>query len=262
MLLFLIACCILIMLLIGKAIIMVKRQFVDNFLNELKSCMNEASEKSELPLSDVKKHLKTTIETVKEHAKKIKGRISILPIYPIQEKNQLSAGSCSPFLSIITYSPIWIVKVITEGKTWENAFLQTIGHEIGHFYDIKRGLAFYFLKKNNKKFYYWMREICCDYYGVAFVKKFYPPISREEILAAVTEKSKIYVSQNNNQKGIGHPSWDVRLKVLYEHTLIDQEVIKYIAKESNCNDEKYINNVVKKLLSKKRNFSLFASDVI
>ena len=141
----------------------------------------------------------------------------------------------------------WIELVLAIAPQWRLALTHSVGHEIGHFADIKKGILFYFRKKVNKKFFYWTNEIRCDYNGVWYTARF-TDANRDEIIDAVQIKANKYNKQNRKAKYFKHPQWDFRTKMLIKYPKITKETIREIADHAGCKDEKFIQKVIKKVL--------------
>lgn len=144
----------------------------------------------------------------------------------------------------IYYKETWINKLINKDEYWRIAFLHTIGHEIGHKDREPIGTIIY---TNKGRFRNWVRECRADFYGIQFVEKEYG-ITKNKILKAIKLKIDYNApDEYAKQKSyLGHPSWNLRFKLLTEYMNFNEDVIRYIAKEAGITDEKYIKKVIRK----------------
>lgn len=133
---------------------------------------------------------------------------------------------------------------IPKDDIWQASFIHTLGHELGH--KAKEPLFSVFPSKKGK-FKNWVRECRADFYGMQFAQQYFL-IDRTDILKGIELK----ITQNvpdeylKKEHKHSHPSWSFRIKMLSEHMVFGQDVIRCIAIEAGVDDEKYITKVIAK----------------
>lgn len=134
----------------------------------------------------------------------------------------------------IKFGPVWIYLIAVSPRLSELAFVQSVGHEIGHRFDWKKGKGFYFRPAAERRLFYWLQEIKSDFWGVDFTIKNYEGVSRKTILNAVGKKAERYIKERKRKECMSHPSWELRCKLLKEHNCFDEEVVRKVAKAAGC----------------------------
>lgn len=181
--------------------------------------------------------------------KKNKICVKILPVNLINPKNDLGFSGTPFCLRTIAYTPVAIKHYAINPPIWKIAIVQSIGHEIAHWWDIRRNKFHKEQPKESQHFFYWVHEVRCDFYGVNFAMSFDGDYSREEIITAIEKKAEVYKQNSDYKPGHRkrHPSWEFRLEMLRSHTSFDEEVIKAIKQAAECNDDTYVDFVARNL---------------
>lgn len=241
---------IVLLIIIGAAVVGIILYAIKSLLDplfEYNSCVKLTCQNTNLSKKEVKKRIRGFVDEVKNRCKSELGlSIKILPIYQISKHKELGFGTAVKMLRIVTYSPIWIEKILTSQKLWKLSFVQSVGHEIGHRRDLSRGVFFLVKNLNDRKFFLWVREVRCDYFGLEFASQVCPLCSRGEILEAIQVKADEYAAQSlgKKNKNYTHPSWKIRLKILRTYENFNEDVIRFIAKEAGCINAEYISKIV------------------
>lgn len=131
----------------------------------------------------------------------------------------------------IVVNPSWLILLLKENENYENYFLCSIGHELGHISKDFPTLKYIF-KKNCKKCINWTNEVQHDFYSAKIIND----CNRKNLVLWI--KNKI-ILKPNNQSSSSHPSWAKRLYYA-EHFDFNEELIKQIAADVNCNDQNLI----------------------
>lgn len=175
----------------------------------------------------------------------------IKPWHLSGEKEKLNANAGFSWLPIISYTPSWISKVISDDPQWKVAFLHTMGHEMGH-RNREPSPRYSFTANPSPKtcFVNYVRECRCDFYGMEFMKAEYPQYTREEVILAKEKEAEDIERHNNGVERVSstHPTWTFRLELLRTYTCFDQAVIQRIAKETGFGDQRFIDSMVDKAL--------------
>lgn len=208
----------------------------------------------EVIVSEIYRHLKFVFRPkARQHIKSIKKKlvdyccerevkIKILPIYPIRQKDKLAMALARKPFRIITYSSMWMEKLSDGDLLWQIAFEQSVGHEIGHRYDLSKRDFCKDVEDDKKRFFNWVQECRCDYYGICFLNALYSKqIPRDYIIRAFENKMKVYqpVEEDRAQACSTHPSWDFRYKMIKKYQEFNADVIHEIAIEAGMTDERY-----------------------
>lgn len=161
---------------------------------------------------------------------------------PGQKRNSLGMATLNKKLHTICYAPLWIYLVVAKSKSWETAFMHSVGHEFGHSFDPKKGKNFMFRSKEERRFYNWICEVHSDFEGISFMKRFYPTYSRKTVLNAVEKKAEFYDKAKKPGKyaTMTHPSWKLRVALMKNHEQYSEEIIKEVARAAGCTNQDYI----------------------
>lgn len=167
------------------------------------------------------------------------------------KKEKLNANAGLLWPPIISYTPSWISKVISEDPQWRIAFLHTMGHEIGH-RDHEPKPRFSLAKTPSAKtlFVNYVRECRCDFYGMEFMRIEYPQYTREDIILAKEKEANEIAKFADNTKGTNstHPNWSFRLDLLKTYNCFDKTVVERIATETHFTNQQYIDELIAKAL--------------
>lgn len=136
---------------------------------------------------------------------------------------------------IIIANSEWAAQLVLHNgcHTVTNAFLISVGHEIGHRLDYKvtsvRGYR-------NQKFVSWCNEVHHDFYGATVAAN----SSRQELLSSTRFKCE---QKPWNSDSFSCPSW---LRRLYYETYYDfnEKLIRKIAKDAKCRNENTIQKII------------------
>lgn len=207
-------------------------------------CKKLVKEKKFKNTKAVMTKLNAIVQEAREHCLEKGYDMKISPTYEVEKRNDLGMGIRRWFDTIV-YSGVWIEKLLTGAPIWKIAFMESIGHEIGHRKDIKQNILFYLRPKCERKFFYWTREVLNDYRGIAFVNEFYPEHSRKTILNAVKKKAKAYDSSKKKKSYFTHPTWAFRLELQNRYESFSEKVVYAIAKKAGCENKAFVAEIAK-----------------
>ena len=187
---------------------------------------------------------------------KIKGKTRCIFILPVNiiEKQKLNCSSIG-LVHLIAYRPVWLLHFGKNPDVWKHAFIQTVGHELGHWFDVRKTPFLYWCRpKLSKELFCWVREVRNDFWSLKFLKENWgDDYCKKQTLEIMTIKASIYdptilnnqheVVAKNKVKFRTHPSWSLRLDLLNEYDEFSSEVIDDIAASIGCKDE----NLIRKL---------------
>lgn len=182
--------------------------------------------------------------------------------------SDLNACTLKPTRTI-AYSPLWIflctADMFCNRDDWRIAFMQSVGHELGHQFDKRKDFLFGLRHSyEERRLFYWLREVACDIYSLGFMAKQFPCfVSR--FRGALDLKIWKYMNQmTGKEKFFRHPTWAIRKKVIFEFALakdpvrnprlcesskiikgLTKEIIDFLANEAGCTNEKYIKKMYK-----------------
>lgn len=189
-----------------------------------------------------RKHIRSIKKKLVTYCRKNGLKICIWPIYPFPRKDELATGTAPKFLHMVTYSSMWMEKLADGDSLWQIAFEQSVGHEIGHRYDLSKRNFCKDVEDDKKNFFNWVQECRCDFYGICFLNALYSKqISRDYIIRAFENKMKVYqpVEEDRAQSCLTHPSWNFRYKMVKKYQEFNADVIHEIAIEAGMIDERY-----------------------
>lgn len=178
----------------------------------------------------------------------------ILPINVGPEKHKLNCSSIR-LVHLVAYRPVWLLHFGSNPEVWKRAFIQTVGHELGHWFDVRKTPFLYWCRpKLSKELFCWVREVRNDFWSLKFLKENWgDDYCKKQTLEIMTIKASIYdptilnnqheVVAKNKVKFRTHPSWSLRLDLLNEYDEFSSEVIDDIAASIGCKDE----NLIRKL---------------
>lgn len=167
-------------------------------------------------------------------------KIYIEPVYFPERINQLAIGTPKNNMPLIAYSSFWLEKVTS--PLWEMAFVQSVGHELGHRFDLPSDEINGKSEPDKMRFFCWVRECRCDFYGIHFAKAMYLQCTRDDIIEAVVEKSEVYkpTEEERAKPTEDHPSWNFRIYLATKYLQFNAETVREIAEEAGYKDRKYI----------------------
>lgn len=155
----------------------------------------------------------------------------------------------------ILFKPVWGYHFARNSEVFSIAFMHSVGHELGHWTDIKNGAKFNKRPKEEKEFFLWVREIRNDFEGISILERCCPNISRNQIINAIECKANAPVIDLKPKKKkekltkLGnsyrdHPEWDFRLQIIRSGHF-NKDVIKQIADKANCKNTNYVQKIIK-----------------
>ena len=154
----------------------------------------------------------------------------------------------------VVFKPVWGYHFARNSDIFGIAFMHSVGHELGHWSDIKRGPGFSDRPKEEKEFFLWVREIRNDFEGINILERHVPNVTRDQIINAIDCKANAPViefkpikKKKQNRRGNSyrdHPEWGLRLQML-KCGQFSKEIIRKIADEAECKNAEYIREVVK-----------------
>lgn len=155
----------------------------------------------------------------------------------------------------VVFKPVWGYHFARNPEVFSIAFIHSVGHELGHWTDIKKGSKFNKRPTEEKEFFLWVREIRNDFEGISILERYYPNITRNQIIDAIECKANAPVidlkpkkkkEKQNRQSGSyrDHPEWDFRLQII-KCGQFSEEVIKKIADKAECTNADYVQEVVR-----------------
>ena len=145
----------------------------------------------------------------------------------------------SSFYKIICVSGGWAVRIISHNDNeTENAFLVTLGHELGH----KKKQYNRICNLRNFRFLSWVIETNCDFFGA------YKMIDgcRKDFISSIEYKiniKNIKIKDTKIEKPLFHPTWIHRLDYAVNYNF-DENLIRRIAVDTGCTNEKLIRDVI------------------
>lgn len=138
--------------------------------------------------------------------------------------------------STITVTPEWAFKLASD-ESVKPIFEITLGHELSH----KDRHISCFTHMPNFRFCTWINEIYADF-GAA--QKMCDS-SREDLLSAMNYKMNYKLNRGKQDKEtLSHPSWKRRISYV-ENYNFDEKLIKQIAKDTNCKNQRLIAKAIK-----------------
>lgn len=123
--------------------------------------------------------------------------------------------------------------VLYDSEMVNNAFRQTIGHELTH---KENDYAFWEYFTKEKKFINWINEVHADF-GSAEKTLDY---SRDKLRQSLEYKRR--AKRDKDKDSFTHPSWQTRCKYV-EHYDFNEKLIKRVAKDTGCDNTGLIENV-------------------
>lgn len=145
--------------------------------------------------------------------------------------NMRQLNAISMWKGLILVSAEWAARLVLDpDEDVRNAFIFTIGHEMTH---QKRDYLFLDFPTKDKRFADWVSEVHADYGGALLV---FEGRTEPSVQAMEFKKS----NAKNNRDSVSHPSWKRRIEYLLRGTF-DSNLIRLIAKDTGCNNEKLIN---------------------
>lgn len=131
--------------------------------------------------------------------------------------------------SAIIVTPEWVYQLVTNSDKARIALLGTLGHEISH----KMGNI-----KGIRKFELWTNEVHCDFKGASLT------LNSERRLLLESMLNKIQIGHKDiDDKDCTHPSWRQRIEYASQYDY-NEELIRKIAKDTKCSNEKRIQKVI------------------
>ena len=157
--------------------------------------------------------------------------------------SSLNANAFIPYRILVT--PTWVEKILSGNKVWEQAFVQTIGHETCH---KKEKISAIFSPFKKAKFTNWVREANCDAFGVIFAMN-YLGLSKKEIVNSVEVKARAMGNGKLSSKGdFSHPDWKLRVKLLDKHEAFNASAIEDIKIAIEYKNSEYADKLAKKTI--------------
>lgn len=136
---------------------------------------------------------------------------------------------------IILVNAVWASLLVEgfEDKRIIDSFSMTIGHEMTH-----QEKDYFYLEpfSNEQKFVNWVNEIHADYGGI--IKAFDGNVNRG---IKALELKKHYKGEKDKDRR-SHPSWERRIEYIKTFDF-NADLIKEIAKSTNCDNKRLINKV-------------------
>lgn len=146
------------------------------------------------------------------------------------EADRLEANAGFFKKSAITVTPEWVYQLVTNSDKARIALLGTLGHEMSH----KMGNI-----KGIRKFELWTNEVHCDFKGASLT------LNSERRLLLESMHNKIQLGHKDiDNKNCTHPSWRQRIEYASQYDY-NEELIRKIAKDTKCSNEKRIQKVIK-----------------
>lgn len=142
----------------------------------------------------------------------------------------LNASSAIPGMIIFNYE--WATHLILDKKGASDAFKVTIGHEISH---QKKWFSTSKLSGVRKRFACWANEVYADFGSSLVVDG----VDKDTIITALNYKRS---EKKKDLDSNTHPSWARRIEYVTKHDF-NQELIKMIASDAQCDDKELINKV-------------------
>ena len=154
----------------------------------------------------------------------------------------------------IVFKPVWGYHFARNPEAFKVAFMHSVGHELGHWTDIKKDPHFSKRPKEEKEFFLWVREIRNDFEGIKILEKHNPNVTHNQIIHAIECKANAPVidlkAKKSKEKQFGcrnsyrdHPEWGVRLQML-ACGQFSKDIIERIADIAECRNMDYIREVV------------------
>lgn len=145
-----------------------------------------------------------------------------------------SFNANASFPKIVIVNSIWAKELINNMDSTKtvNAFMITIGHEIGH----KKKHINRLFHLCNLKFLSWIQEVYCDFYSAMVMEN----SNRQKLLDAIEYKMK---HKNIKGEDSSHPSWKWRLEYSASYNF-DAELIRKIYKDSECENQELLDKVI------------------
>lgn len=164
---------------------------------------------------------------------------------PSADITTLTMSTCPKVFKTIVMSPSWIP--FLSGATpdsvedWKVAFYQSVGHELGHQFDVPSVFGVPIRKnKAERRLFCWLREVRCDLYGVDFAVSHLASYGKDDIMVAIDVKIAAYTAQKGDIADRKHPTWAVRKSIMENHNELNADVIEVLVKESGCDNQGFI----------------------
>lgn len=187
----------------------------------------------------IKKILKNYDEILKKYINEVEEYVGSVCIlfrgdwgFP---KSALDATSL--ISNTIVLNVAWATQIILhDNNDTKNAFLITIGHELTH---KEPEYPCYNLFGSERKFSHWVQEVHADFSGTLKLGN-----SKRKNLVESCEYKKEYKESigNKDKDSSSHPSWKKRIEYA-KHYNFNTELIKQIALDVNCKNQKLIDKV-------------------
>lgn len=155
-------------------------------------------------------------------------------------ENRLGCNAGYLKCSTIVATPEWAFRLTAiNTENVRLAFLMSLGHELSH-KENDLNPFFYIIFKNGVKFISYVNEIHADF---GATQKFanYQRITQVNAMLYKVEAKKEYKIPDRAKNG--HPSWRQRIEYVKNYDF-DKKLIRKIAKDTNCNNEKLIQKVI------------------
>ena len=199
------------------------------------------------------KEFLTMVSNIRKLYKK-EGKVIIFPLIFGNTPGLINMATSFPKAPVI-YKPVWGYHYAQNPEVFSIAFMHSVGHEIGHWTDIKKGRDFSKRTKEEKEFFCWVREIRNDFEGINILERHCPNIRRSQIINAIECKANAQVinlkskkkkcKQNRRKNSYhDHPDWDFRLQVI-KCGQFNQDVIRKIADKSGCTNTDFVLKVIR-----------------
>lgn len=157
-------------------------------------------------------------------------------------ENIANASSSIPKCIIFNY--VWRLCLTKDDPIITSAFLQTLGHELGH-KNKDFSICHYICREKwnsvpyrpKTRLIHWVTEIHHDFYGAMVSGN-----TDDEIIKKIIQckqSIKNILSQNADKPTDTHPDWDFRLHCLLQRRF-DLDLIRQIAEKAGCNNEELI----------------------
>lgn len=120
--------------------------------------------------------------------------------------------------------------VLCQNPKMKDAFLITLGHEMGHNIQPKKPSKN--VIGNDRRFLNWVEEVNADFYAAREMVDY----RRDRLLSSMKVKIKL---KPDNRDEISHPSWE-RRKEYAENYNFDRKLIERIAEDTGCTNRELI----------------------
>ena len=196
--------------------------------------------------AEVTENFQNLLEEAKEACFEHSGKhMRMLCVMPCDKLEALTMRTSFRCTKLIIYSPVWIYRAAVGScdamaDLWKIAFMQSVGHELGHQFDKRKGFGFCFRKKTNKRLFRWLREIQCDFYSLRFLADEFDDYDSDLVLAAVGAKALIYTERNGDRATNSHPTWVMRREIMTYASELSKDIIDLVADAAGCTDRAFI----------------------